>query len=109
MSKPKHAKSVIELLREKQSLIDSANSINMTLSCIPCSDLITAVCNSDDFMTDHADQLVELLKDRDEPMTRYDIIEIFEYSGFEFNASHIDACNPDTEQAVIDQIAYYRD
>ena len=50
------------------------------------------------FLEDPAMELAKLVKDRDWPMTREEIVEVFETSGLTFLASHIDASKPDSKK-----------
>ena len=52
--------------------------------------------------------LVEELSDRDCPMSREEILEIFEASGFAFTEKHIDACRPESTEQVDDHVSEMR-
>lgn len=51
--------------------------------------------------------LVNILKDRDAPMSKDTIIEIFQFSGFDYNDNHIDQCQPDSLEVIKEQYNYY--
>lgn len=70
---------------------------------------INYIFNNGDYFTPLADQLVESLNDRDEPMSFNDIKEVFDFSGFKYTEEHILACNPDSQETIDEQIRHYRE
>ncbi len=47
-----------------------------------------------------ATRLAFQIEQRDFPLTRTEIVQVFKESGFEFNSLDIDACRPDADQAT---------
>jgi predicted double-glycine peptidase len=73
------------------------------------SAFINYVVNNEDYFKPMADQLVETINDRDEPMSFEDIKDIFDFSGFDYTEEHILACRPDSQKTINEQLAYYRE
>lgn len=75
----------------------------------PSDYFMRAVMTRDNLFADHTALLVEEINNRDEPMLYKDIREVFELSGLEFTEKDVLACNPDTQEAVDEQIRFYRE
>ena len=69
----------------------------------------TVMIRDNRMFADHTALLVEEINNRDYPMTYRDIKEVFELSGLEFTEKDVLACNPDTQEAVDEEIRFYRE
>ncbi len=56
-----------------------------------------------------ADRLAYELTQRDEPMDRSEIREVFQASGFDFTERHVSDARPDSQETINEQREYYRE
>lgn len=72
---------------------------------------VEAKLESDFFMSpaEAAGVLAEELTERDWPMTRSEIVEVFDFSGYPYTDAIIDLARPDCQEAVNEEAARYAD
>lgn len=102
-------KTFIQLMQDHTEHTMNAVKVLRELESIPNYQDIRAVILSSDYFTPQSEQLTKLLNERDEPMTYLQIKDVFIASGVEYKESDILACNPDSQEQVNEQIAYYRE
>jgi len=98
----KTPKTFLNLTQELNAARDKVHSIDAELRNIPGYIFINAafMASHDDWFGNPADYLVDELVQRDYPMTKEEIIQVFEESGFDFEMTHIEACHPETKEQV---------
>jgi len=62
-----------------------------------------------DWGSNEVDSLIEELNERDFPMTRHDIEEVFKYAAVYYKPSHIDKCRPNSQECVDEEMRRYED
>lgn len=104
-------KTFRQLLVEKQLAQDSVTAINMQLQRLPGAHFIQAVENQleRDLLAVPTQLLIAELNQREEPMSHAEITQIFRSSGYEFTEADINACTPDSAEAIADQLTYYKE
>lgn len=99
--------TILELLNKKRELEENLHEINNQLCKTEGLPYVeNALYNAES--VDLASSLANEINQRDYPMTREKIRNIFQTSGFVFNETHIDLCNPDSEERVKEEIEYFR-
>lgn len=93
--------TVLSLTSDIQALENKLMSLRARRSYInPFHKSILSIADDiGNFFLGNADALVKEIVQRDSPMTAKQILQVFETSGFDFNESHIQACNPDSEES----------
>lgn len=92
-------KSELQALQQQMHSLPGYKFIHAVESSKTCFDSL--------FNTNEADLLVNEINDRDEPLTRGDILKIFIASGYEFNENHLDACYPDSNEVIREYYKYH--
>lgn len=102
--------SAIELIKKINEVKSHLTKLECELSGLPGSSLICEVINQNTFSLDSdADLLVASIRDRDWPMTYDDIKAVFDASGFLYERRHIEACHPDSHDAVREEMLRYQE
>lgn len=101
-------KTVVQMFEEIQAKQDELNRLKSKMHSVPFWQEIIHVAQTFPQFEREATVLAKLLTDRDEPMSRDDIRAVFVASGFEFTEADVDAADPDSEETINEQIAYYR-
>ena len=99
----------VQLLAQVQEYKAEVASLESKHSSLPGSEFIKGALMRCSPLNSYAHALIHELTQRDEPMLRAEIEEVFKVSGFEYEQSDVDACYPDSQETVNKQIAYYRE
>ena len=102
-----HCSDMAHLLREVESLTFAIKSKKPWFSDIVENAWLTTRADFFHSTRNFIDELTERLNERDEPMSRETIKQIFDYSGIDYKESDIDACKPDSQEIIDEQISYY--
>jgi hypothetical protein len=102
-----------ELINKRNKLQNDLAAIHRTISdsnAFIFVDNVHRKISQNIFMSSDkfADLLVEELHERDYPICRGEINEIFKFSEFAYNESHIDAKKPDSQECIKEEIRYYK-
>lgn len=100
-----------DLLAKKAKIESQMTRVNSDLHSLPGYHFLQAASNryEHDLFVSFVDALIHEISQRDEPLTRAEIRDIFDASGYVYDMCHVDACNPDSVDTVSEQAKYYRD
>jgi len=95
----KQTKTVLQLLAEKQAAQDAVMNADAAMRQVPFYRDIVSIATDFGFESE-AGRLVVAIQDRESPLSREEIRAVFVASGFDFDESHVDACNPDSDKTI---------
>ncbi len=101
--------TVVQMFAVIQQKQDEVNRLKQKMHSVPFWQEIVHVAERFPAFGRDAEALAQALTERDEPMGRPDIRAVFVASGFEFTEADVDAANPDSEETIREQLAYYRE